>query len=146
MTRRSTALKCAGPSTRVADFVDAHIVTGYALFASPIGVCGIAWNDVGVGGIQLPDVRKTETRARMRERFPEAREVAPPWHAQHAVDEIVGMLDGDGNDLRDVTLDMANIARFSRRVYETARTVPPGSTVSYGELAAQMDAPRSAWA
>src|SRR6188768_241864 len=112
MTRRSTALKCAGPSTREADVVDAHTVTGYALFASPIGVCGIAWNDVGVAGIQLPDVRKTETRARMRERFPAAREVAPPPHAQQAVEAIVGMLDGDGNDLRDVALDMADIAPF----------------------------------
>ena len=119
-------------------------MTGYALFASPVGVCGIAWNAVGVAGIQLPDVHKTETRARMRERFPEAREVAPPPQAQRAVDAIVGMLDGDGNDLHDVLLDMAGIAPFSHRVYETARAIPPGSTISYGELAAQMGSPRSA--
>ena len=39
---------------------------------------------------------------------------------------------------------MDEIAPFSHRVYETARTIPPGSTISYGELAAQMGSPRSA--
>jgi hypothetical protein len=73
---------------------------GLALFATPVGVCGIAWNDLGIAGIQFPEVSKAASRARMHERFPGARESAPPPAVHHAIDPIVGMLEGDGNDLR----------------------------------------------
>jgi methylated-DNA-[protein]-cysteine S-methyltransferase len=33
---------------------------------------------------------------------------------------------------------------FHRRVYEATRTIPPGATLSYGEVAARMGAPGSA--
>jgi O-6-methylguanine DNA methyltransferase len=124
--------------------VEAADVTDFALFATPVGVCGIAWNGLGIAGIQLPEARKAATRARMHERFPSAQEAEPPPEVQHAIDAIVGMLDGDGNDLRVVELDMRPVAPFSRRVYETARMIPPGTTLSYGEVAARMGAPRSA--
>ena len=69
---------------------------------------------------------------------------APPLAVQRVIDAIVGMLEGDGNDLHAVELDMEHVAPFSRRVYETARTIPPGATLSYGEVAVRMGAPRSA--
>ena len=33
---------------------------------------------------------------------------------------------------------------FHRRVYEVARTIPPGATLSYGEIATRLGAPGSA--
>jgi methylated-DNA-[protein]-cysteine S-methyltransferase len=39
---------------------------------------------------------------------------------------------------------MERISPFHRRVYEAARTIAPGTTLSYGELAALMGAPGSA--
>ena len=35
-------------------------------------------------------------------------------------------------------LDMASVPAFDRRVYEVARTIPPGSTLTYGEIATRL--------
>ena len=47
---------------------------GFTLFDTAIGRCGIAWSERGVAGTQLPEARDSETRARMRRRFPDAPE------------------------------------------------------------------------
>ena len=38
-------------------------------------------------------------------------------------------------DLSLLPLDMAAVPAFHRRVYDVARTIPPGATLSYGEIA-----------
>jgi methylated-DNA-[protein]-cysteine S-methyltransferase len=43
-----------------------------------------------------------------------------------------------------VTLEMDGVPPFHRRVYEAAREITPGATVSYGEVAARLGAPGSA--
>ena len=63
---------------------------GFALFDTAIGRCGIAWGERGVVGVQLPEAREPETRARLLQRFPDAREAPPPPDVQRALDGIVG--------------------------------------------------------
>ena len=43
-----------------------------------------------------------------------------------------------------IPLDMADVPDFNRRVYEVARTVPPGATITYGEIAARLGDPQDA--
>ena len=111
---------------------------GFTLFDTPIGRCGIAWNGRGVAGVQLPEATESRTRARMLRRFPGAREAAPPPEVRHALDRIVGLLRGEASDLSDVGLDMEGVPSFHQRVYEVARAIPPGATLSYGEVAARL--------
>jgi O-6-methylguanine DNA methyltransferase len=118
--------------------------SGFALFDTAIGQCGIAWGERGVAGVQLPEAGETETRARMLHRFPAAGEAAPPPEVQNAVERIVALLRGEGSDLAAVTLDMDDVPAFHRRVYEVARTIPPGMTLSYGDVAARLGAPGAA--
>jgi methylated-DNA-[protein]-cysteine S-methyltransferase len=80
----------------------------------------------------------------LQRRFPDAREVPPPPEVQRALDGIVALLGGEASDLSGVRLDMGHVPPFHRRVYETARTIPPGATLSYGEIAARLGAPGSA--
>ena len=47
---------------------------GYTIFDTAIGRCGIAWGRSGVLGVQLPEAREIETRRRMFQLYPEARE------------------------------------------------------------------------
>jgi methylated-DNA-[protein]-cysteine S-methyltransferase len=61
-----------------------------------------------------------------------------------ATDGIVALLAGAKRDLREVLLDMAGIPEFNRRVYELARTIPPGSILTYGEIAMRLGAPGTA--
>jgi len=113
---------------------------GFTLFNTAIGRCGVAWSDRGLVGVQLPEASAAETRERMLQRFPAAAETAPPPKVQIAIDGIIALLRGQQNDLSAIALDMEGVAPFHRRVYETARSIPPGKTLAYGEVAARLGA------
>jgi methylated-DNA-[protein]-cysteine S-methyltransferase len=116
----------------------------FTLFDTPIGRCAIAWGASGVVGVQLPSAREPETRARLLQRFPEARELPPTPEVQRALEGIVSLLHGDASNLSNIALDMDRVPPFHRRVYDLARGIPPGETLSYGEIAAKLGAPGSA--
>ena len=117
---------------------------GFALFDTAVGRCGIAWGERGVCCVRLPEVRATEMRAHLARRFPEATESAPPPVVQRAIDRIITLLRGEATDLTQIPLDMAALPPFQRRVYELARSIPSGATLSYGELATRLGSPGSA--
>ena len=117
---------------------------GFTLFDTPIGRCGIAWGERGVRAVQLPGARESETRARLLARVPEATQASPPEAVLPAIDAIVALLSGRGGDLSQVPLDMDGLPAFQQRVYAAARGIPPGQTVSYGDLAARMGVPGAA--
>src|SRR5438094_847670 len=116
----------------------------FALFDTPIGRCGIAWGPRGVAGVQLPEEAEAATRTRMLQRFPAACESDPPADVQRALDAIATLLRGGAGDLSGITLDMEGVPAFHRRVYEVTRTIPPGATLSYGDVAARAGAPGAA--
>jgi len=118
--------------------------TKYSLFETAIGRCGIAWGGGGIVGVQLPEARAADTRATMTKRFPDAVECALPADVQRATDAIVALLRGQARDLSDIPLDMRRVPRFHQRVYEVARTIPPGATLTYGELARRLGEPGAA--
>src|ERR1043166_3414532 len=120
------------------------VTTSFTLFDTPIGHCGIAWSQRGVLAVQLPEARTRDTVARMQHEFPGAQETAPPVKVQRAISHIVALLQGKTCDLNAIALDMERLTPFHRRVYELARTIPPGATLTYGEVATRLGAPGSA--
>ena len=124
--------------------MSATATQGFALFETPLGTCGVAWNGHGVLGVQLPEGRADATRRRMHDRFSGAEETAPPRTVQRAIDGIRALMGGTRPDLSKIELDMRDVSPFHRRVYETARDIPIGETLSYGELAAEAGAPGAA--
>ena len=119
-------------------------VCGFTLFDTAIGRCGVAWSDRGLVGVQLPEAGDMETRERMLQRFPTAAEGPPPPKVRLAIDGIIALLQGEPSDLSTIALDMEGVAPFHRRVYEVARTIPPGKTLAYGDVAARLGAARAA--
>jgi methylated-DNA-[protein]-cysteine S-methyltransferase len=117
---------------------------GCLLFDTPIGTCAIAWGDRGVVGVQLPEGSEAAARARLGRDFPGVLESPPPPEVQRAVEGMVALLSGEARDLSFVELDMREVPPFNRRVYEVARTIPPGATLSYGEIAARLGEPGAA--
>jgi methylated-DNA-[protein]-cysteine S-methyltransferase len=111
---------------------------GFALFDTDIGPCGIAWGARGVTGVQLPEASEARTRARLVRRYPHAREAPPPADVRRVIDGIVALLRGEASDLSAAALDMDGLPEFDRRVYEVARDIAPGATLSYGEIAARL--------
>jgi methylated-DNA-[protein]-cysteine S-methyltransferase len=118
--------------------------TSFCVFDTPIGTCGVAWTDRGVVGVQLPEPDPNRVRARLRRRFPGAGELAPPPELCEAVEHIAALLRGEPGDLTRVPLDMERVPLFARRVYDVARTIPAGETLSYGQIATRLGEPRLA--
>jgi methylated-DNA-[protein]-cysteine S-methyltransferase len=119
--------------------------TGFALFTTAIGRCGVGWNEIGLVAVQLPEGRDGATRSRLLRRLPAgAGEARPSPRAQHAIDAMTALLRGEAMDLRDVALDMRGVDAFPRRVYDVARAIPPGTTLTYGEVALRLGAPGAA--
>ncbi len=98
---------------------------GYTIFDSTIGRCGIAWGASGIVAVQLPEAREIDTRRRMLRQYPDARELRPSRNAEIAIEGISALL---------------RRPPFNRRVYEVARTIPRGETVTLAEFARQLGA------
>ena len=111
---------------------------GFALFETAIGHCAIVWSARGVVGVQLPQADVPATRARAARRFPAAQEATPPAEVQRAIDGIVRLLRGEPIDLTGVIIDNGDTPEFNARVYAIARTIPPGQTLTYGEIAERL--------
>lgn len=116
----------------------------FALFQTAIGTAAVAWSPRGILGSQLPEPSVAEARAHMHRRFPNAAEAPPPPVIQGVIDDIVALMKGEAKDLLGAKLDMDGIPDFHRRVYDVARAIPPGKTLTYGEVADKLDAPGAA--
>jgi methylated-DNA-[protein]-cysteine S-methyltransferase len=113
-------------------------LAGYCLFETDLGACGIAWGERALLGVQLPEANEEAGRARMRRRFPDLAEAHPPAWVNTIIGRIRSLLAGQHDDLADIPLDMENVPPFNRRVYEIARAIPPGRTLTYGDVAQRM--------
>jgi methylated-DNA-[protein]-cysteine S-methyltransferase len=113
---------------------------GYSVFDTGLGRCGIVWSEAGVAGVQLPEAREIETRRRLFQLYPDAREMRAPLNTEIAIEGIMALLRGRPADLSEVVLDMNGVPTFNRRVYEIARSIPWGETRTYGEVASQLRA------
>jgi len=117
---------------------------GYTIFDTAIGRSAIVWSDGGIVGVHLPEAREIDTRRRVYQLYPEARELRPPMNTEIAIEGIAAQLQGRDGNLSDVTLDTIGIHVFNRRVYEITRKIPRGETRGYEEIATRLGAPSAA--
>nr|WP_316656093.1 methylated-DNA--[protein]-cysteine S-methyltransferase [uncultured Gellertiella sp.] len=116
----------------------------YALFATPLGQCGIAWRDGVIIASQLPEENDEITAARLSRRAGGARPGMPPPHVATVIAAIQRLLSGerdqDGKlpDLCDIKLDMGGLEPLAARILEETRKVLPGQTRRYGEIAVDL--------
>ncbi len=138
-------------------------------FDTAIGRCAMGWTDDGVVRFQLPEVvaRGPEpTRpsasgqtsdagaltAGMLRRGVDAiaaervRVVDPSGGMAEAIRAIRAHLTGELDDLRWIPVDYRAQPEFHRAVYDITRTIGPGRTLTYGEVAARAGAPGAAQA
>jgi methylated-DNA-[protein]-cysteine S-methyltransferase len=116
------------------------------IFDTPLGAIGLAWNDVGLVRLQLPETTAALTRERLVEDCgpcEETTEAAAPDWVRDAVARLRRHLETGREDLTAIRLDLSGVTRFQRRVLEAALAVPPGRTVTYGELAQSIGSPNA---
>ena len=116
----------------------------FALFDTPIGPCGLVWGAYGLVGVLLPEASAGATRARARRRFGGAHETDAPPDIQPVMTRLVSLLRGEPDNLQDIALDTSAVPPFNLRVYELARGILPGQTLTYGEVAARLGEPHAA--
>ena len=112
--------------------------TNFTLFDTPIGACALVWGERGLIGASLPEPTATATRARVQRRFRGSIESDPSAAVQQVIARVLTLLDGQPDDLADIALDMRGVPPFNQRVYAIARDIKPGSTMTYGEVAAKL--------
>ena len=110
----------------------------FAIFDTAIGPCGIVWGERGITGVQLPMGTEEKTRKRIHQRNGDVSEAEPPAEVRRAIDGMIELLAGKPNDLADVVLDLDGVPEFNRGVYDIARKIPPGQTVTYGDIAKKL--------
>ncbi len=120
------------------------MIRSFALFNTPIGTCAIAWGELGILGVSLPDSDPEATRQFISARVAGAEERQPTPEVDAVMADIRRLLEGEPVDLLDAKLDLTGVPEFHRRVYDEARRIPPGSTMTYGQIAQRLKAPGTA--
>ena len=121
------------------------VATQFTLFETAIGRCGIAWSERGLVGVQLPEAADARHPRPGAEALPgrpggPADRGCPAGHAGHrrrcCADEP--------RDLSASSWTWRACRAFHQRVYRAARVIPPGQTLSYGDIAQRVGSPGSA--
>jgi len=115
-----------------------------ALFETAIGVCAISWRATAVIGFRLPEPDPTAARERLHRAG--VAESEPTDLIRAAIDGVRAHLAGELDDLRWIPLDLNGVPDFHRTVYEITRTIDPGHTLSYGQVAERAGLPGAAQA
>ncbi len=113
-------------------------MTHYAVFETAIGWAGIAWSGRGLVGAHRPESDPKIVRRSFVRKFPDATEATSPSALTQVVEGIRALLRGEKADLLDTPLDLRRVPDFHAKVYEIARRIPPGQTLTYGEIATQL--------
>lgn len=122
----------------------AAVVAQYALFQTALGACAIVWTPTGIASLMLPERTESALQVRVRGRFDLASECVPDRKTMKAIQGVTAVLEGRNTDLSALELDMCGVPPFHQRVYEFARRIPFGATLSYGEVAARLACPNAA--
>jgi len=113
-------------------------MTQYTLFDTAIGFAGLAWNDAGLVGVHLPERDPETARRSFLRRFPDAEAASAPAHLAATVEAIQALMRGEKVDFAETPLDLSRTPEFHAKVYEIARAIPAGETLTYGEIAVKL--------
>lgn len=121
-----------------------HQGQSYAMFETAFGPCGLAWSQIGLTRLQLPERDRAATEARLRRGTTAPSHDQPPPMVASAIVTLQCYFDGRPIVFDDLKLDLSAVPSFHARAYEVARQIGWGETVTYGDLANRLDAPGAA--
>lgn len=111
----------------------------HLLFPTAFGTCGVAWNDAGLTGFQLPEATEAETSSHLAAKARSLpTEGAPPDWVQQLIVRVQQHLEGRLQDFQGTPLDWSRVTDFQQAVYLHAWEIRPGYKRSYGDIARLM--------
>lgn len=112
----------------------------FAVGQCSLGAILVAMTDRGICAIALGDDPDALVRD-LQDRLPAARLHADDLDFAATVAQVVGLVERPGLAV-DLPLDIRGTA-FQQRVWQILRTIPPGETRTYAEIAAALGLPRA---
>ncbi len=118
-------------------------MSNYTIFETAIGWAGIAWGPTAAGeriiAAHLPEADPGVVKRSFARRAPGAVETSDiPEAMERVIASVQALMRGERVDLSGVSLDLARVPEFHARVYEVARAIPAGETLTYGEVAERL--------
>lgn len=113
----------------------------YTMAESGLGWLLVAATERGVCWVALGDEVEGLVEG-LRRQFPRAEVVRDDGRLEVVVEEVMARLKGDGVHA-ELPLDVGGSA-FQLRVWEELRRIPPGRTLTYGQLARSIGRPTAA--
>ncbi len=124
------------------------ITHSHHLFETTLGWMGIAWSDQGITRVLTPQRDRQDCERRLM-RFAAGETIAIetadlPQFVAEAVDLLTRYAAGETIDFSPVKIDLEGIEPFRLDIYDAARKLKFGETVTYGQLAAAAGHPGEA--
>ena len=113
-------------------------MSSYHIFETAIGWAGIAWGEQGLIGAHLPERDQEIARRSFLRKFPDAQESPVPAELAGVIEGIRALMRGEKVDLSGAPLDIGRVPEFNAKVYEIARKIPAGETLTYGQIAVKL--------
>lgn len=115
------------------------------VFETEIGICGLAWRGTAITGVVMHERSVESATARLAEARGDetVNDEAMPDEIAATVGRITRHLTGELDPLRDIEVDLGDIGQFRKDVYAVARSVDPGDTITYGEIATRLGNPHA---
>lgn len=108
--------------------------SGLTVFRTPVGWAALASRDEVLQAMTF-GCRSADDAARRLRAYSKDK-AKPSRFAQSVAERIVGALEGEPDEFRDLEIDLAHLTPFGRRVIAACRRIGWGQTRSYAELAA----------
>lgn len=118
----------------------ASIDIRFAVGQCSLGAVLVAATDKGVCAILIDDDPEFLVRD-LQDRFPRANLIGGDTAFERMVAQVVGFVEAPTLGI-DLPLDIRGTV-FQQRIWQALREIPPGSTVSYTELAQRIGAPKA---
>ena len=115
-------------------------VIRFAVAQCSLGAILVAQGERGICAIMMDDDPEVLVRD-LQDQFPKAQLLGGEEGFEQVVAQVVGMIEMPERGLQ-LPLDVRGTA-FQERVWQALREIPPGSTMSYAEVAERIDAPRA---
>jgi methylated-DNA-[protein]-cysteine S-methyltransferase len=103
----------------------------HATFTTPLGICAIAWNELGLTRFLLPDPERQAGHTA----------AVPPSWVEEVIERVKRHLTGEVQDFSDVRFDFSRLPEFAREVLRATLNVKAGHTATYGDLATAIGRP-----
>jgi methylated-DNA-[protein]-cysteine S-methyltransferase len=113
-------------------------MTQFTVFETALGWAAVGWNERGLVAVRLPAADRLRAEAGLRRRLLEAVEAEPPPAVAEVIADIQALLAGGKPDFTGAPLDLSHTPDFQARVYAIARAIPPGETLTYGQVAERL--------